>query len=347
MLCHVKLSDGVAHQGLNHGHAALPAVPDLLGARQPAAVELEVLGDQFLGQQPGASVNDPPPCPVLPVGEVRALPQCGERRQEIGLPHDQLVGSRHGDAESTHPAGPVEARRLGRQAGEGAQVVGQLGVAALHHVPVRARQPGLQRHNARRGPGVLVRFPAVGQGEHRCDVTWVGRQDLGVLVLAVVGLIGQSDARLVQVQQVASRVLRVGVHVEPDTAADPGALACAHRPRQGLAVTGIVDSGQFLAQRLHAALADDLLVQEAGVEVADPALVSAGRIRTRRGRLVEQFANLDLGAIEQGAEGSVGGAVRWHLVAVEPAAVDMTEQIVLWADTTIYIGEIKAGTGGW
>ena len=37
------------------------------------------------------------------------------------------------------PAGPVEPGRFFGQVGEGAQVVGEVGVAALHDVPVRGR----------------------------------------------------------------------------------------------------------------------------------------------------------------------------------------------------------------
>ena len=46
----VQLSDGVAHQVLDQGHAALPAVADLLGAAEGATVEVEVLRDQLVGE---------------------------------------------------------------------------------------------------------------------------------------------------------------------------------------------------------------------------------------------------------------------------------------------------------
>ena len=75
----VELAHRVAHQVLHHRHRTLPAVADLLGAAQRAAVEREVLGHQLVGEQEGAGVDQPPPGPALPVVEILARPQRRER----------------------------------------------------------------------------------------------------------------------------------------------------------------------------------------------------------------------------------------------------------------------------
>ena len=51
-----------------------------------AAVEIEVLRDQVVGQDRGAAADQAPAQPGLPVLERLGRPQRGERDQEIGLP---------------------------------------------------------------------------------------------------------------------------------------------------------------------------------------------------------------------------------------------------------------------
>src|SRR6202034_348866 len=63
--------------------------------------------------------------------------------------------------------------------------------------------------------------------------------------------------------------------------------------------------------RLHAPPLDRVLVEEAGVQVADALFVGVGRRRGPgfRADFGDQIAYLDLGPIEQRAEGAVGGSV--------------------------------------
>ena len=60
-----------------------------------------------------------------------------------------------------------------------------------------------------------------GQLEHPPDVVVVVLTDLGVLVLAVVRLVGQSESALADEHHVAVRVAGVGLGVDADQAADP------------------------------------------------------------------------------------------------------------------------------
>src|SRR3546814_13466046 len=62
---------------------------------------------------------------------------------------------------------------------EGAQVVGEVGVAALDDVPMRRGQFGFECDDPRGGVGVLVRGPAVHHREHRRDVPRIGAQEIG------------------------------------------------------------------------------------------------------------------------------------------------------------------------
>lgn len=119
-----------------------------------------------------------------------------------------------------------------------------------------------------------------------------------MLRVAVVGLVGQPDPGLGEVHQVAGGVLGIGVDVQACAAADPGALQTTQHDGQLIGGRGAVDQGQLVEQRLHTALLHSLLVEEAGVQVADALLIGALR-RSRGGGLGDQIADLFLGAVEQ------------------------------------------------
>ena len=96
------------------------------------------------------------------------------------------------DSQRGGPASPVESRRHGRQIIEVKKVVGQIGIATTHHIPVCGRQFGLQRYDLARALDVLVGRSTENQREHRRDMDWVGTEYRGMLIVAVVGLVGQS-----------------------------------------------------------------------------------------------------------------------------------------------------------
>ena len=287
-------------------------------------------------------MNEPPADPVLPVLEVLARPCSGERRQVIRLAHNEF---RDGIGRCTHrgdPACPVEPWGLGGQVGERAQVVGQVGVAAFDDIPVRGGQLGFQRDDARGRLGVVA---AVDEGEHRGDVLRIGGENFGVLLVAVVGLVGQAQPGLAQVHQIARRVLGVGIDVHTGAATDPGTLQSADNRGQRVGVLGGVDRGQLVEQRLHTALCHRGLVHEAGVQVADALLVGV-LLRARRRCLGDQVTDLLLGTIVERPERAVGRAVGRDLVLGQPATVDMAEQIVLGAGIRVDVGEIDTGANG-
>ena len=62
----------------------------------------------------------------------------------------------------------------------------------------------------------------------------------------------------------------------------------------------------------------------------------------RRGGLGDDVAHLLLGAVGEQPEGAVGGAVGGHLMVRQPAAVDMAEQVVLGAGTSVDMAQVDA-----
>ncbi len=209
---------------------------------------------------------------------------------------------------------------------------------------MRGGEPGLQRDDALGGgrPLAGLGFFAVDEREHRGDVARIGGEDLGVLFVAVVGLVGQSQPRLAQVQKVAGGVLGVGVDVGAGPAADAGVLQRAHHRSQRDGIGGGVDRGQLVEQGLHTDPLDGGLVHEARVQVPDALLVCA-LLGVGRGRLVDELADLLLGAVVERPERAVGGPVRRDRVIGQPAAVHVAEEVVLRAGLLIDVAEVDTG----
>ena len=211
------------------------------------------------------------------------------------------------------------------------QVVGLEDLAGLLALPVPLGQPRLQGHDARGGAGGVG---ALGELEHALEVGDVLLADLGELLLAVVALVGQADAALEHVEDVALGVLVVGVHVGAE---HPAAAAPLERPEER-GQRGEVGEGVDLLQqpvdRSMAELLDALLVHEAVVEVADLGGLAALDRPVGAGR--DDVAYLLLRDLGKGHEGSPGGPVGGDLRGREPAAVDVTEQVVLHADVVVH-----------
>ena len=175
---------------------------------------------------------------------------------------------------SSH-AGPVEPGGQRLERGQGVLVVGLERVAAVDGRPVALGQRRLQRHDP---GGGAVGVGLVDQAQHGGDVLDVGGPDLGVGVLAVVRLVGQAEAALHQVDDVAGGVLAVVVDEPLDQArACRGAAAGRAGPPARRWIGHGADGGQVVGQRLGVARLDAVDVHERGPQVADLALVAAGR----------------------------------------------------------------------
>jgi hypothetical protein len=188
-------------------------------------------------------------------------------------------------------------------------------------------QPGLElEHPARGRPGVGF----VDKPQHRRDVLDVVVSQVGVLVLAVVRLVGESEAALHQLDDVAGGVFAVVADVPLDQPGGAMALQPAEQVQQLPRRRDAADVGQVGGQRLGVQLLGPVGVHERCVEVPHLLLVGA-RAGAGRGSLLQDVPDVDLRLVAQLVERPVGGAVGWDLHLRQPAGVDVTEQVVLRA----------------
>ena len=191
----------------------------------------------------------------------------------------------------------------------------------------------------------MIRVGAVGgvgesgEPEHRGEVADVRRTDVGERVLAVVGLVGQADAALVEVGHVALGIAAVGADVHAEDAADALAVERAERRDEARDVGDGVDLRELALERGGAERLDALLVHEAGVEVADLALLVV--LGSLAGGL-DDLADLGLGLVDQRHECAGGGTVGLDLRGAQPGAVDVAEQVVLDADLRVELSRVDA-----
>ena len=342
----VLAADGLPQRALDERDAALPARPQLGGAVEGAAVEVEVGLDEVVGQVGGGGAQHVRQQPGPPVVE-RHLVEHGREVGEVRrLPHAHLgehaLGVEVGRAEVGDVGVPVERRAQLAQLLGGHQVVGLLDVAGLRALPVPGGQPGVDLQD-RGGRRLGRRVPA--EGEQPGEVGDVRLPDLGELLLAVVGLVGQPEAALGDVEEVAVGVAVVGVDVgaEQAVAADP--LELAEERRQVAHVAQALDRVDQRPQRPGAEGVDPLGVHERGEQVAHLAgvlgVVGAGHLGrvalgAARGELLDDLAHLLLGGVGEGDERPPGGAVGRDLGLVQPAAVDVTEEVVLGSDVGVH-----------
>ena len=167
-----------------------------------------------------------------------------------------------------------------------------------------------------------------------------------MLLVAVVGLVGQSEPGLGQVHQVAGGVLGVGVDVDAGAAADAGALQRAQHRGQRVGGVGGVDGRPArraaAAHRVRATVCSSMKLAYRSPMRCSSVPVAA----PDRGGLGDQVADLLLGAVVQRPERAVGGAVGRDLVLGQPAAVDVAEQIVLGAGIGVDVAQVDSRANG-
>jgi hypothetical protein len=106
---------------------------------------------------------------------------------------------------------------------------------------VVSREGGLEGDDALgASPGVVE----TREGEHALDVRAVGHARLGVRVVAVVRLVGQADAALLDKDEVALGIARVVVDEQLHEARDAAALEAAEGAQQGIHRIDRVDLGK-------------------------------------------------------------------------------------------------------
>ena len=241
------------------------------------------------------------------------------------------------------PGGEVEAGCELLQLGDVDEVVGLLGVAAGHAVPVVGGDARLEVHHALRPLGRLVE---AGQLEHRGDVADVGLADGGEVVVGVVRLVGQAETVLREVGDVAVGLPAVGGDEQAEDAADAHALERAEGAHERRDVGDRLDLAELVGQRLRAECLDAVLVHEAGVEVADLAFLTCWIVGRMVAAGLDDRSHLLLGLVEQRHEGAGGGAVGRDVGGAQPRPVDVPEQVVLDADVGIETRDVDGGLRG-
>ena len=163
----------------------------------------------------------------------------------------------------------------------------------------------------------------------------VGLADRLVVVLAVVGLVGQSDAGLDQGDHVGGGVVRVGAHVGAHQAADARAHERAHSLGQLRARVARLDDIQVGAQRGGAGLIDGVLVKELRPQGRDALGVHI--IEDARRRVLGNCAGIFFGCVAQGVEGSIHRAVGRNFVGRQPGPVHVAVKIVLGTHGGVHV----------
>src|SRR5699024_6106978 len=160
----------------------------------------------------------------------------------------------------------------------------------------------LMLEDATAGRGGLLAVGETGQLKHPAHVGGVLLADRGVVLAAVVRLVRQPEAGLLQVQQVPVRVPRVGVDEQPDRVAHPRRLQAAQYDGQLRRVYRAADGCGLVGDRIRPGRVDGRSVHEAAVDVADLALLGAVRGVAGAGgldRLLDQRAYVGLRPVAQ------------------------------------------------
>ena len=180
----------------------------------------------------------------------------------------------------------------------------------------------------------------VDQPEHGGQVADVRLADRRELLVAVVGLVGQPEPALHQVEEVAVGVAVVGVDVgaEQAVAADP--LELAEERRHVADVAQRRDGVDQRPDRPGAEPVDPLGVHERREQVADllrvgVELVALVGVRGL-GQVLDDRVDLLLGHVGQLHERPPARPVRGDVGLGQPAAVDVAEQVVLRPDVGVH-----------
>ncbi len=332
----VEPADGLADAPLDERDPSLPAGPQLRGARERAAVEVEVRRDELRGEVRRGRADDLERCPGLPVPDRDLFHRAREVAEEARLPDDDLGERLLVGAEGLGVGLPGEGRCQRPDLVEGLEVVGLEDVAGLRALPVTRCQAGLQGHHPL---GCAHGVRDARERQEPLDVGDVRDPDVGELVVAVVGLVRQPQPALDQVDQVAVGVAVVGVDVGTEEAAAAAALEAADVGGELLVVGNLGEACEVGGYRGGAQGLDPLLVHERGPQVAD--LLGRGPLRGLPGRgraVLHDRADLLLGLLGDDGEGPPRGAVGRDVDLSEPTAVDVAEEVVLGPDREVHPG---------
>ena len=247
----------------------------------------------------------------------RVLERAAEVQGLRGGGRGRIVGGLPG----FDPCAEVEIGERRLQVGEIGRIVGLHRIAGGHIVPMVRRDAGL---DVEESLGLRVGVIRVGSemrvpqllGDH-IDVRLADRR---VMVLAVVGLIRQSQTVLLDMDDIGLGRSRIAVDGDAEQVGASGRVHRAKRAGERRLVLGLVDGVELAFDGGKSGLVDGVDVEEAFVQ------------RTRFGRraifLFKDVTDLVLRVLGELVEGSVAGTVVGKTVHVDPRAVDEAEQIL-------------------
>ena len=195
---------------------------------------------------------------------------------------------------------------------------------------------GFQFHDAR---GRALRVCHAGEAKEAGGVGDVGLADRCVVVLAVVGLVGQADAGLDEGDHVARRIVRIGAHVCADEASDALAHEAAHLAGEFLVGGAGVDGVEVWAEGSGACCFDGVLIEELSPQRGDAVRIRI--VQRAIGCVLGDCARVLFGCVAQRVERPVHGAVRGDRVGRQPRAVDVAVEIVLRAHRRIDVRGVE------
>ena len=209
------------------------------------------------------------------------------------------------------------------------QVVHQPKITTLDFVPVCRSDLGLKiKYLLRLSRGVRD----AGEREGCRDMSEIFGADLGVLVAAVVLLVGQAQPALPGKHHIAIGITRVGLGLQRHQPGYRLTGEAAEHPRQVRQSLDRIDGCKQRQNRVRSCLLDRLLVHEAGVQIGNLGLIRA-RLPALDGG--DDVANRRFSLIAQLHECASHRLVGRDLGGIEPRAVYMPKKIILNTNASI------------
>ncbi len=248
VLLYVSLAKRIAKTEVSGPRAALVPRQKLLCARQ-RFLEREVLVHELRAQDWSGVLDDLPPKIGLPVGDRSVRDETVHGREEFRVLH--IDGGNVLVAEVLEVFVPVPVRRHRLELRRRPIVVVQLRIAKLHSRAGRARERGLERHDALR-IGCRLRSRCSAQGEHALDVSDVILTDLlrSSISLEIVIPVRKSEPALKRAADHGGAVLRVLSRPETEQHGHAFLLQLGYFLRNVVSVVDVIDFVENVFERL-------------------------------------------------------------------------------------------------
>ena len=263
MLGDVQLANRLTHGRLDEGDTTLPPRFERRGAVEDTTVKIEVLVNEGRGEERGQRRNGMPTSPRLPLVKALIGQHWFDLVEERGLVVDD--GSQHGlwDARALSPQVQVETWMSLRQLIKRLRIKGRRYISAADLIPVVRCDLGLEIQD---DPRLVVGVIQPGQGEHLGNVALIGLANLGLVVVTIVGLVGQAKPSLAHPRYVMRGVGRARLVGEVEQGTQGLAVMLAQQCHELGRRRHAVDACQDRGQGAGAGILDRIGVHEAAVQ---------------------------------------------------------------------------------